>query len=492
MIRDFVKEKTNMIKRMMITGLLLISLTAAVTAQANPGEIFKVTGDLTTIYTFGNANEAEQSIGSSAAAGIYDEKRNGFYTSANAYLLFSPASFIDGYLKLSATSRPGSLYLPLQLESYGKSDFTVSFDSVYGRLKVLEALLPDLPVDLNLKAGKYKTEPSYFGKVSKYETESVLYMVKTANTFNYEAEVIYDNENASNPLRLSGAFTTNYLFDEAVQRLYDVDGSVSDHGLPVVSEYAGQLYGSLKLHNLNLGPGQFQAEALYALNGADIYSGNSGGADFRYTIDIVPGTIRAPIGLGFAMYEKNIDALSGTSGTETGLGLGIRNTTDFRTTIAGGVGVGLRYTADPLVLDVNLGGSLYSIEHFYRDPLNVFSLSLDTQFTYNNRFFAGAGFIAGTLADATWETSQGKNEPGVLGGAYKHVFSFANNVGYEVYAGIKFYNNSRFIIGFNQNKGLAMNRSLESKEEGQIKYRQKNTDDEYEVSGLYFKFVFSW
>jgi hypothetical protein len=492
MIRGFVKEKTNMLKRILITGLLLISLTAAVTAQSNPGEIFKVTGDLTTIYTFGNAKESEQSMGSSAASGIYDEKRNGFYTSANAYLLFSPVSFIDGYLKLYAVSRPGSFYLPLQLEYYGKSDFAVSFDSVYGRIKVFEALLPDLPVDLNLKAGKYKTEPSYFNKVSKYETESVLYMVKTANTFNYEVEAIYDNESESNPLRLSGAFTTNYLFDEAVQRLYDVDGSVSNHGSPVVSEYAAQLYGSLKLHNLNLGPGQLQAEALYALNGADIYSGHSAGADFRYAIDIVPGTIKVPIGLGFAIYEKNIDALSGTSGTESGLGLGIRNTTDFRTTIAGGFGAGLRYTADPLALDVNLGGSFYSIEHFYREPLNIFSLSLDAQFTYNNRFFIGAGFIAGTLTDAVWETSQGKNEPGVLGGAYKHVFSFANNLGYEVYAGIKFYNNSRFIIGFNQNKGLAMNRSLESKEEGQIKYRQKNTEDEYEVSGLYFKFVFSW
>jgi hypothetical protein len=476
-------------KRILIAGLLLISLTVAVTAQAKPGEIFSVGGDLTTIYTLGNANKAEQKMGTGSAPGMYDDKRNGFYTSANAYLLFSPVSFIDGYLKISAASRPGSFYLPLQLEYYGKSDFAVSFDSVYGRFKIFEALLPDLPVDLNLKAGKYKTEPSYFGRVSKYETESVLYMVKTANTFNYEAETIYDNGNESNPLRLSAALTTNYLFDEAIQRLYDVDGSASDHGTPAVGEYASQIYGSLKLHNLNLGPGQLRAEALYAMNGADIYSGNAGGVDFRYTLDIVPDTISVPVGLGFAVYEKNIDALSGTSGTETGLGLGVRNTTDFRTTLGGGFGVGLRYTADPLALDVNLGGALYSIEHIYRDPLSIFSLSLDTQCTYDNRFFVGAGFIAGTLTDAVWETAEGKTESA---GAYKHVFSFANNLGYEVYAGIKLHNTSRFVVGFNQNKGLAMNRSLESKEEGQIKYRQKDSTDEYEAGGLYIKFVFAW
>jgi hypothetical protein len=475
-----------MIKRILIAGLLLIVTTAAF-AQEDNG--FVVTGDLTTIYAIGNASEEDQAVGSGKGNGAYEEQRNGFYTNANIYIWYKPVEFLEGYIKLASTHRPGSLYMPLQLEYYGQSDFSPTLDTVYGKAGIFKALGLDLPIELNVKMGKYKTESSYFGKVSRYETESVLYMLKTATTYNYEIEALYRNTFNDAPFRVTGAFTTNYRFDEATARLYDLDGSVSDHGSPVVSEYAPQIYGTLKLHEFAVGSGNLQGEAIYALNGADIYSGNSTGADFRYTLRL-NNMFSVPIGLAVGYYEKNIDILSGTASTASD-----RRTTDFRDTFALGFVTGARYNADPIALDGNLGFSFHSIEHIYREPLTILSASLDVQCTFSNRYFLGGGVILGSLSEATWKTKDGVSEKTNGGKVFEHIFSPAENIGYEVYAGLKLFKNSRFVIGFNQNKGIAMNHSLESKEEGQIKYKQKgtdSTDEKYEVSGLYFKFVLYW
>ncbi|MDR2021392.1 MAG: hypothetical protein LBQ14_11585 [Treponema sp.] len=475
-----------MIKRILVVGLLLIVAAAAFTQEDNG---FAVTGDLTTIYTIGNASEEDQAIGSGKGNGAYEEQRNGFYTNANIYVWYKPVEFLEGYVKLASTHRPGSLYMPLQLEYYGQSDFSPALDTIYGKAGIFKALGLALPVELNLKAGKYKTEASYFGKVSRYETESVLYMLKTATTYNYEIEAVYKSTVNDAPFQVTGAFTTNYRFDEATARLYDLDGSVSDHGSPVVSEYAPQIYGSLKLHEFAAGPGNLQGEVLYALNGADIYSGNSAGADFRYTLKI-NDAFSVPVGLGVGYYEKNIDVLSGTAST-----LSDRRTTDFRDTLALGLGAGARYNADPIAIDGNLGFSFHSIEHIYREPLTLLSASLDVQCTLSNRYFLGGGVILGSLGEAEWKTKDGVSEKTNGGKVFERTFSLVENIGYEVYAGLKLFKNSRFVIGFNQNKGIAMNRSLESKEEGQIKYKQKGTDgtdEKYEVSGLYFKFILYW
>jgi hypothetical protein len=474
-----------MIKRIFVVGLLLIA--AAVFAQEDMG--FMVTGDLTTIYTLGNASEEDQAIGSGKGNGVYEEQRNGFYTNANIYVRYKPAEFLEGYVKLASTHRPGSLYMPLQLEYYGQSDFSPALDTIYGKAGVFKALGLDLPVELNLKAGKYKTEASYFGKVSRYETESVLYMLKTATTYNYEMEALYTGSFNNAPFRVTGAFTTNYRFDEATARLYDLDGSVSDHGSPVVSEYAPQLYGSLKLHDFALGSGNLQGEALYALNGADIYSGNSVGADFCYTLKL-SDLFSVPIGLAAGYYEKNIDVLSDTASTASD-----RRTTDFRDTFALGLAAGVRYNAAPIAVDGNLGFSFHSIEHIYREPLTILSASFDVQCVFSDRYFLGGGLMLGALSETTWKTKDGVSEKTNGGKVFEHTFSPAENIGYEVYAGLKLLKNSRFVIGFNQNKGIAMNYSLESKEEGQIKYKQMGTDstsEKYEVSGLYFKFILYW
>ncbi|MDR0374628.1 MAG: hypothetical protein LBH85_02775 [Treponema sp.] len=476
----------DVIKKLSVAGatVLLVLMAAPAWAQS---EAFSVSGDLTTIYTLGNA-ETAQMASSGKGDGAYTDQgeKNGYYISGNVIISYKPVSFLEGYFKMTATGRSGSFYEPLQLEALGKNDFGVSFDSVYGKVNVFDALsLNNLPVQALLKAGKYKTESSYFGRVSKYETESVLYMLKTANTYNYELELQYLH-GREKPL-ISGAFTSNFKFDEAIPRLYDVDGSVSKHGLPVMGKYAPSLFASLKLHDINITGNPLSAEALYVLNGANIYSGHSLGFAARYTVDAAP-SVSVPVGFSVGWFEKNIDVLSGTASIAQA-----NATTNFRNTLAAGFGAGLRLTSGDIEVSANLAGAYYGIEHIYRDPLSIISLSIDAQCTYKNRFLFGAGFVAGTLADALWQTA-----PGVSSNDdnYSFTFTLAENYGFEVYAGVKFVNNGRFIVGFNTNKGLTMNTTLESRADGQIKYRQLDTsnpsNDIFETSGLFFKFVMTF
>jgi hypothetical protein len=466
----------GMIKKIGIIGALVLT-AAPVWAQS---EAFSLSGDLTTIYTLGNA-ETEQAIGGGKGDGAYEGEKNGHYISGNIIISYKPVPFLEGYFKITATGRSGSFYEPLQLEALGKSEFGVSFDSVYGKASVFDALSLDLPVQALLKAGKYKTESSYFGRVSKYETESVLYMLKTANAYNYELELQYLHDQEK-PL-ISGAFTSNFKFDEAVPRLYDVDGSVSSHGEPVLGKYAPSLFASLKLHDIAVAGNPLSAEALYAMNGAGIYSGNSMGFAARYTVGAA-SSLSVPVGFSVGWFEKNIDVLSGTASAAQASA-----TTNFRNTLAAGFGAGLRVAAGDIEASANLAGAYYGVQHIYRDPLSIISLSLDAQCVYRNRFLLGAGFVAGTLTDALWQTS-----PGVSSDRdnYSNTFTFAENYGFEVYAGIKFMNNGRFIVGFNTNKGLAMNATLESRADGQIKYKQLDASGPnalLETGGLFLKVV---
>jgi hypothetical protein len=75
-----------------------------------------------------------------------------------------------------------------------------------------------------------------------------------------------------------------------------------------------------------------------------------------------------------------------------------------------------------------------------------------------------------------------------------HVFTPTENLGFEVFGGIQF-DKSKFVIGYNLNKGLSMNSSIEAPPDAQIKYRQMDTDAAdglFERGGVFVKLVISW
>lgn len=473
--------------RVFICMVLFFSVVFSLSAQV-------VSGDLTTIYTLGNA-APDQKLGTGTGNGAYDNQKNGYYAQANLYVNFRPISYLEGYFKLYATARPGAFYVPLSVESYSQQNFDFGFDKLYGRVSVFDALELDLPVNLYLKTGKYKAQAANFQTISRFGLENILDLMETDNTWNYEVQAEMKPMGADSSVYAS--FAGNYRFDEGIQRLYDNDGGVSLHGQKVLDEFAPQFMVFLGCQGIEIAGSPVMGELIYGKNVAGIYSGNSFGFDANYGLTIVPDVFVFPIGLGFGYFEKNIDPLGHNSGTDAG-----NSTVDFRNVLDGAFSVGLRYKtqnynygATNYAVDVSLAGVFTRIEHIYREPLSIFSLSLDAQFTYNDHYFVGAGLLAGTLADARWQTKSDPKYVPLDNGGYDHTFSLADNLGYEFYAGLLFRKGSRFVIGFNQNKGISMNYNLENKVEGLYKYKLAGSDAAdglYETGGIYVKFVMSW
>jgi hypothetical protein len=446
---------------------------------------FAVTGNLTSIYTLGNAAK-DQVLPTGTGSGAYEAQKNGFYTQANMFVSFQPVSFLEGYFKLTATARPGSFYVPLSLEPYATSNFDVAFDSVYGKASVFDALGLSLPLSLSVKTGKFKAEAVNYQSISKFGLETILDVMETANTYNYEIEA---SVQPTGGFAVSAAFVGNYRFDEGIQRLYDDDGGVAAHGSPELDKYDSQLMAFLRLRNFELAGGPLNAELVYGKNVSDIYSGHSFGVDAGYRLPLVSDTLVIPLGLAVAWYEKNIDLLARNASTAMS-----GATYDFRNTLSGALAVGLRLSGGDVELGANVAGIFTRLEHIYRDPLSVVSVALDAECTYRNRYVLGAGVVAGTLADARWQTKSDIN-PALDGGGYDHTFALADNIGFEIYGGINTGKNSRLLVGFNQHKGLAMNYNLENKPEGQMKYKlagSEAADALYESGGLYLKFTFSF
>jgi len=474
-------------KQVLISALLIL-LAMPVIAQDADDAQFRLAGNLNAIYTFGIADR-DQMLGTGTGDGAYEEFKNGYFLETNLYAFFKPVSFIEGYFKIYSIARPGSFYVPLSLEPKSDQSLGVSLDRVYGRVSIFEAMDLSLPVNLYFKTGKYKGESARYQNFSKFGLENVLSRMETANTYNYEIEAAF--RPLEDDFTISAAFIGNYRFDESIPRLYDVDGAVSAHGAPVLGEYAPQLMAYLRTYNLDLGGGMLSGEVIYGQNVSDIYSGNSVGAAFRYNLPAIPDTLSLPIGLGFVWHEKNIDLLSSSASYAQG-----RETIDFRSTIGGALSLGARFSSGDIKIDGNIAGVFTMIEHIYREPLQIISMSFDLEFTYS-RAFLGCGFIAGTLTDARWQTkpdTESTNYGALDGGGFDRTYTLMDNMGYEVYLGLNLWNNCRFVIGFNQNKGIAMNYGLESKAEGQMKYQLAGSDipGAYETGGVFMKLTLSW
>ena len=475
-------------KKLFIACLVLtaavLRISAQDTAAQNNEPKFTISGDLTTIYTIGNADETQKYP--EPVAGAYGgdpnkaAKKNGFFTATNLIVNLHPFPWLDGYFKLYAINRPGSVYFPLQMENTDPKDFTadLTFDSIYARVSVFQALKLDLPVDLFLKAGKFKAQASEFGVVSKYNTERILYLMNIKNDFTYELGAAIDS-----PLNLTASFAINYRLDEATQRYYDEDG-MENHGIPVPDKYAPQIFAGVKMQGMEIPLGTLSAEVLYGNNVSNIYSGNAVGFSALYTIG-VNDSIKVPVGLLISYYEKNIDMLANAAVVpEKG-----DNTMNFRDSVSFGLGAGLRYGSDLVDVNFNLAGTYNLIKHYYRNDLGIMKLSADAMFTFQKHYFIGAGIIFGSLGDVNWKT---RDDADPTKDQYDHTFSTAENLGYEVYIGINLANVGKFVIGFNQNKGLSLNNMLEAKVEGQMKYKQLDTewkDRLIEAGGLYFKFA---
>jgi hypothetical protein len=448
---------------------MLIAFSMSAYSQASVSE------DISAFYAFGIA-EPDQVI-SGVGLGTYEFLKNGFYVDTNITTKINVAYIYDIAIKLKARSRVGSPYGELQLTYAAPQAFTVSVDSAYGRIDVLNGLKLDSPIDLFLTAGKFEVKASNFQKVSLYGIESALNMLKFKSDLNIGLETgmtfstmeqLFETTYSNLVLQVvAGGF-----LDESIERLYDTDGSMSSHGQPVIGEYDWRLFSSLKLANYVLPFGVISAEGIYTYNGAGIYSGHSFGASALLNLTIVPELLSVPIGAGFAFYDKNIDALAGDVWI------------DFRNTIRAGAGLGARFDI-PFTVSaaLNFGGSFTYINHIYREPISIFGLCVDGKCTAFDSFFIGAGAVLGTLTDVVWQT---RSDVSSMYDDFRYTFSPLQNFGYEVYTGINFGTKCSITMGMNNNKGLAMNYTLESFKDGEIKYRQKDAEL-YETFSVYLK-----
>jgi hypothetical protein len=460
-----------------------------------------VSEDLTGLYSYGIAG-SDQAVSSAASSqpGYYYYQKNGYYLSTNLSAKINVANLYDMFMRLNVRSRSGSPYQELQLTNASNQVNIVSLDSAYGRVDVTAALKLRPPVNVYFQFGKFAPAPSNYQKVSLYGTESSLGMLKLNSDLyaGFEVMKIFSTIEQVLDTSYSSLSLQAYInadIDEAVQRLYDVDGSIGMHGQAVIGAYAPEVFAALKLNGYSLPFGLLSAEAVYTLNGVSIYAGNSFGASACLALDLIPAnedfiTLTLPISLGGAYYEKNIDFLGATTGTDSSIVAGA-DTTDFRDTIDLGAGIGLKYAAMyDKTAEIYLAGSYTSVKHIYRDPISVIGASLDGKFTLQDTLFVGGGVMLGTLGTVNWATKKGIAS---VVDDYHHSFTLAENLGWEAYVGLNAGTKCSIVLGANENKGLSMNYGLESIHDGETKFRQKgstSSDNEFETFGIYLKTTF--
>ncbi|MCL2318989.1 MAG: hypothetical protein FWC45_02810 [Treponema sp.] len=476
---------------------LLLCVSISVNAQTPDilakdvleGPTVRLTGEVTGLNTIGlQSNDQAITSASANTPGIYVSKKNSYYANTTLNILFNPVSTVDVYAKLLARYRPGSPYIPLQLAQTSSENFTLSVDSVYGRVNVIKGLGSGNPLGLFIKMGKYDTAPSNFQSISRYGVELVLSKLRTNNIFAIQIEATY-------PLVWADSFglslTTNPMWNEAITRID------SSSGTTISDKFDIPLHLALKIRKISTPLGPVSTEFLYVYNAQDIYSGNNFGLDAGWEIkipDIAGLTI--PVGLGFAFYEKNIDpfaasALDTNESSYFTTDPNDQNTTSFRQALRTGCALGLRYIpSSSFRTEFNAGYAISQVAHAYRETIIVNSLSLDMRLFYKNSFFIGGGLYLGTLANVEWKTNSA--DPVIVN--YSSIFRPRENMGYEAFAGIQLMN-ARFVIGYNCNRGLSMGHTIESISDGQVKYLQKGTsqsDNLYEAGGIFTRLTVSW
>jgi len=505
-------------KRILVFALLAFG-AAALYAQVDvlggnggEGPRLVLSGELLGMYTLGFADGNQLVVVTDPMArpvGIFDDiynGRNGFMTRMDFSLRFLPVSWVDLYVQFRARSRPGNPYIPLTLEAAGADDFALSFEQAWGRINIVEGLGFYAPFGLYIQGGLFDSGPASFQRVTRFGAENVMSRIRTKTVPGVRLEGVFRVPFAQS-VSVMGA--THQRLNEAIPPLFDVDGDVGNHGQPPVDElYALPLFAALQVRGINTGIGPAYVEAVYALNAEGIFSGHNFGIDGRLDLN-VPGVdgMVVPIGLGLALLEKNIDPMARAAhahDNDNALSnrpyshlLPGRNynfaTVSFRRSLRFGAGVGLRWSPDPvLATEFNLGYSYSQIAHIYRDTLAFSSLSFDVRVTYGGRFFVGGGVFLGTLGDVEWRTSDGVDENREAG--FSHVFRLAENMGFEVHAGLQM-GGSRFVLGYNVNRGLSMNHGIEAMSDAQIIFRQRGSavaDDLFETGGFFAKLVVSW
>jgi len=532
-------------KRYIIIGLLLPVISMAAYSQTvmvdggEGGPKFSLSGAATGMFTAsflddGNiVNKSAKEANATPPAivpspGVYygDEEgkvgpgKNGYYTLMDFRMFVWPVPSVELYIKFLAQYRPGSPYLPLQLEGNGAKTFSdFSVDSAYGKVNAVEALgFKDFPLNVWLKAGKFDTLPSQFFRVSRHSSEraTVMGSLRTTNDYAMQVELGYPV-----PLTkmVSLGVTTNVKLTDTVGVIIDEDAKQGSlytwHGDRKYDSRDGNptsempLHLTAKINELSLPFGTLSAEFVYAYNAMNIYSGNNFGLDLGLSLPI-NDDIMIPFGLAFALYGKNIDPIAGDghSGLTKYASLYRENgyskfdgagderswdssTTSIRQALRFGTEVGVKYTINDLLAEFNLNFIVSQIAHYYRDTLTLPSLSMDLRATYQNRFFIGGGVFLGTLADMEWKT---RDDVAPALDDVTHMFRVSENVGFEIYGGVQFAK-ARLVLGYNINRGLSMNNYIETVPEAQIKYRQKDALFEeglFERGGFFTKLSFSW
>lgn len=465
--------------------------------------------------------------------------KHGYYVLMDFGMLYNPIPSVDIFALFRGVYRPGSPYIPMQLEEYNASTFTdFTLYTAYGQMNIIEGLGFESPLDLWLKVGKFDTQPKQVNRFAKHSSEKAgaLGSLRTTNQYALQLSASYLVPMTKG---ISASFTTNAKLKDSVQVLLDEDENFSAaNPLELIIHGDWQpfrdipFHTTLRMDELEIGNiGTLSAEFIYAYNAMNVYSGNNYGGGLGFTLTAVDN-LTLPIGVGVALYGKNIDPFAGMgkdipnnknfidyinfyrmNGYHFSQVLGEKswdaNTASFRQAMRLSADLGASYDFNgvlkiPLAVDLDGGYTYSQIVHVYRDTLTLNSLTAGLRITYDNHYFVGGGIFLGTLGDVEWKTKDdvdaqldgmGTSDNTNTGtGGYSHQFNADENMGFEVYGGIKF-KNAEFVVGYNVNKGLSMNNYIESIPEAQIKYRQEGTlfdQGLFERGGFFTKLSLSW